>query len=263
MFSSISWRAFGIFLAGGLLGVLAILPMMAEIVEALPPDRVPPSDIPWPLIAVLALVQNGVILSVVILLGMVLSARTNLGYPIVESRAERRPLPPLMPIVLPGILLGGAAGAALVLIDALFFVKQLPASMVSMFDIPVWKRVLAGVVYGGITEELLMRLFLVSLLVWLLGRRWRSSDEPPAAPVYWAAIIIVALLFGLGHLPATAALTDLTQTIVVRGLILNGVAGVIFGWLYWRRGLESAMIGHAAAHLIMQIPGAMFLKTLI
>ena len=263
MFSSINWRAFGILLAGGLLGVLVILPMMEEIVSGLPPDRVPPAEIPWPLIAVLALVQNGIILAVVILLGMVLARRTDLGFPVVEAWAERKPLPDLKPIIVCGIVLGGAAGLALVLLDALFFVKQLPPTVVSMFDIPLWKRLLAGVVYGGITEELFMRLFLVSLLVWLLARWWRGADGRPAPGAFLTAIVIVAVLFGLGHLPATAAMTELTQTIVVRGLVLNGVAGVIFGWLYWRRGLESAMVGHAAAHLVMQIPGAMFLKTLI
>lgn len=263
MFRSINWKAFGILIGGGLLGVLAILPMMAEFVASLPPDRVPPSEIPLPLIAVLALVQNGVILSVVILIGMVLSARTGLGYPIVQAWATGEPLPPLRPIVTAGILLGGAAGVALVLIDAIFFVRQLPASMLSTLEIPLWKRMLAGVVYGGITEELLMRLFLVSLIAWLLGRWWRNAEGLPSSGAFWTAIIIVAIIFGLGHLPATSAFAPLTQTLVARAIVLNGIAGIAFGWLYWRRSLESAMIAHATAHLIMQLPGAIFLKTLI
>ena len=263
MFKSINWKAFGILLAGGLFGVLAVLPMMAEFVASLPPDRVPPSEIPLPLIALLALVQNSVVLSIVILIGMVLSARTGVGYPIVEAWATRQPLPPLKPIVTSGILLGSAAGVALVLIDAIFFVRQLPASILSMLEIPLWKRMLAGVVYGGITEELLMRLFLVSLIAWLLGRWWRNAEGLPETGAFWTAIVIVAIIFGLGHLPATSVMAPLTPPLVARALALNGIAGIAFGWLYWRRGLESAMIAHATAHLIMQLPGAMFLKTLV
>ena len=263
VFRSINWKAFGILLAGGLLGVLAVLPMMLEMVASLPPDRVPPPEIPLPLIALLALVQNCVILAVVILIGMVLSKRIGLGYPIVQAWATRQPLPPLRPMVVSGILIGGAAGLILVLIDAVFFVQQLPSAILSIFEIPLWKRLLAGVVYGGITEELLMRLFLVSLVVWLLGRWWRSAEGQPASGAFWTSIVIVAVIFGLGHLPATAAMTPLTSSIVARALVLNGIAGIAFGWLYWRRGLESAMVAHASAHLIMQIPGAMFLKTLV
>jgi membrane protease YdiL (CAAX protease family) len=36
---------------------------------------------------------------------------------------------------------------------------------------------------------------------------------------------------------------------VARTVLLNAVVGVLFGWLYWRRSLEAAMVAHAAFHL--------------
>ena len=33
-------------------------------------------------------------------------------------------------------------------------------------------------------------------------------------------------------------------------LLDNGVAGVVFGWLYWRRGLIAAMVCHGSADVI-------------
>ncbi|TYR80512.1 CPBP family intramembrane metalloprotease [Priestia megaterium] len=30
---------------------------------------------------------------------------------------------------------------------------------------------------------------------------------------------------------------------------LNGIAGVVFGWLFWKTGLEVAMIAHATVHI--------------
>jgi hypothetical protein len=36
--------------------------------------------------------------------------------------------------------------------------------MQPLLAIPLWKRLLGSVLYGGITEELVMRLFLVSLV---------------------------------------------------------------------------------------------------
>ena len=55
----------------------------------------------------------------------------------------------------------------------------------------------------------------------------------------------------------------LTPLLVVRALVLNGVAGVAFGYLYWRQGLEAAMLGHISAHLVMQVPGVMLLKNMM
>jgi membrane protease YdiL (CAAX protease family) len=43
---------------------------------------------------------------------------------------------------------------------------------------------------------------------------------------------------------------------VTRILVLNGVAGTLFGYLYWRKGLEAAMIAHGAADLTLHVGGA-------
>jgi membrane protease YdiL (CAAX protease family) len=108
-----------------------------------------------------------------------------------------------------------------------------------------------------------MRLFLLSLVAWLLGKWWKIPEERPTSGAFWTAIILVAVLFGLGHLPATSAMTPLTQLLVVRALVLNGIAGIAFGYLYWKRGLEAAMLAHMSTHLVMQIPGVMLLKTML
>ena len=36
-------------------------------------------------------------------------------------------------------------------------------------------------------------------------------------------------------------------------VVLNSLAGIAFGWLYWRRGLEAAMIAHFAADLVLHV----------
>jgi hypothetical protein len=40
---------------------------------------------------------------------------------------------------------------------------------------------------------------------------------------------------------------------VARALALNGLSGVAFGMLYWRRGLEATMLVHDAADVILHI----------
>ncbi len=48
--------------------------------------------------------------------------------------------------------------------------------------------------------------------------------DGPQPAVVWAAIIVSAALFGLGHLPALAQTVDLTPALVVRTVPLNAVA---------------------------------------
>ena len=161
---------------------------------------------PLPLVVVLALLQNGILLAIVIVIGMMLSERIGLQMPLVRAWATGETRPKGQAILLPGLLVGAAVGVVMVGVDAIFFLRHLPEAMHSSFEIPVWKRLLAGIVYGGITEELLMRLFLLSLVAWLVGRWWKAAEGKPATGAFWAAIIVVAVLFGLGHLPATAAM---------------------------------------------------------
>jgi hypothetical protein len=70
-----------------------------------------------------------------------------------------------------------------------------------------------------------------------------------------------AILFGLGHLPATKAIVPLTPMIVVRAVVLKmALPGIAFGWLYWQYGLETAMVAHFSADILLHLISPMFAK---
>ena len=96
-----------------------------------------------------------------------------------------------------------------------------------------------------------MRLGLMTVLVWAGARLTRTADPRPA--VVWTAIVATALLFGAGHLPTTAAMLPLTPLVIARALLLNGIGGVLFGWLYWKRGLLAAMLAHFSADIVLHV----------
>ena len=104
--------------------------------------------------------------------------------------------------------------------------------------------------YGAITEEVMLRAFVMGLAAWLLSR---FSGRQPRSWVMLAAIILAALVFGLGHLPAAARLAPLTADLVMRVIGYNALGGFVFGWLYWRRGLEHAMLAHFAADVVLHV----------
>ena len=70
---------------------------------------------------------------------------------------------------------------------------------------------------------------------------------------YVIAILGAALFFGLGHLPATMAATPFSTTVLARAILLNGIYGVLFGYLYWKRGLESSMTAHFTSDVLVHV----------
>ena len=114
-----------------------------------------------------------------------------------------------------------------------------------------------GVLYGGLAEEVMMRWGLMRAVLFALTRvagrvaRKRQPDADERAPraLAWVAIVVAAAAFAAGHLPALAQSIELTPAIVARTLALNVGAGLVYGWLFWRRGLEASMASHASTHL--------------
>ena len=123
---------------------------------------------------------------------------------------------------------------------------------ISTVSTPLWQGFL-GSFYGGIVEEILLHLFLVTLIVWIILKFTKTDDGKPADTSIWIAIIVAAIIFGLGHLPATALLTTITPIVIFRAILLNGIGGIIFGWLYWKKGLEAAIIAHFTADIVLLV----------
>jgi membrane protease YdiL (CAAX protease family) len=89
----------------------------------------------------------------------------------------------------------------------------------------------------------------MTLLVWL-GTLF-INRKPPSPIVIWTANVLAALLFGALHLPQAAVFLSLTAPVVALTLAGNGVPGIVFGWLFWRRGLVAAMVAHFSADLVL------------
>lgn len=117
-------------------------------------------------------------------------------------------------------------------------------------NVPV---VIASVLYGGVVEEVMLRLFMMSLLAWLGWKVFFRKAEKAPVGVIIAANVISALLFAAGHLPATAMLFEITPLLLLRCFLFNGGFGLFFGWLYRRFGIQYAMIGHAMAHIVSKL----------
>lgn len=122
--------------------------------------------------------------------------------------------------------------------------------------------VIASVLYGGVIEEVMLRLFFMSLIafvIWKVFCKNRGKEEKPTV-VFVIANIIAALAFAAGHLPATLSIFgELTPLILFRCFLLNGGFGLIFGWLYRKYGMIYAMTGHALFHIVSKLIWLVFI----
>lgn len=201
----------------------------------------------WQLVLV-ALAQTIIVLTIAVFFGLKLSQRINLSsLTIFESGPSRKVN--IKRILKLSIPVGIALGVILKFLDV-FFSNSIPQITTVAERIPFWKAILVTP-YGGIVEELLMRLFLLSLIAWLLGKITRTAEPAKSNAIMWISIIVTAILFGLGHLPATASVLPITPIVIARALLLNGIGGLAFGWLYWKKGLEYGIVAHFTTDVVL------------
>lgn len=104
--------------------------------------------------------------------------------------------------------------------------------------------------YGGVVEEILCRMGLMTAFLWGLNlisikKVWNI----------WGAIALSSLIFGIGHLPMyLSTVANQPELLVIfKIIVLNFVGGLIFGYVFANYNLLSAMISHASAHVFMSI----------
>lgn len=254
--SNFSWSEFFVISGLGLFGTAAILPYGF----ALAGDKIKIALVKFsmPVLVLISFLQTAVLIILATGIGLLAAKHVGLGAPYILAFVTGAPVPTPLKILPPALILAVLIYVCVALLERFVFAKYVPEVLIRInAGIPVWMRLLASF-YGGFVEEILMRLFLVSGFVWILGRFWQNSHGMPADGAYWIAILLTSLLFGLGHLPATKIKTPLTPMIIVRAIALNGIAGIGLGWLYWRYGIEAAMLSHFSIDILLHVIGPVF-----
>jgi membrane protease YdiL (CAAX protease family) len=242
-------RLFLVIWVSGILSVLAVLPYAFDLQSGLLQNN----PFSLPVLALLSLVQTAILLAIATYFGLKMAKNVGFQFPILEPLLSRRGNSGILKGFLwVPIILGFATAVVIALLNWLFTIAGVVIDAEYSIGIPLWKRILASF-YGGIAEEILLRLFFMTLLVWIFSKIIRSKQPLAKRNLVWAAIVIAAIVFGLGHLPATAAIIGLTPLVIARALLLNGVAGLVLGWLYWKRGLEAASVAHFTADIMILV----------
>ena len=249
-----SWKVFAL-IAVVLLPISYItLPYFLTTVGA----ELAPGELPRILVSTLI---NGLIYVAAAGLGLFLATRIGTGLPFLEGWAKKEPIWDRFGGVVKQSVAIGVLTALVIMVLAMVVFSPLMQAELSEAGIvipeerlpPPWQGFLASF-YGGITEEVQMRLFVMTLVAAIGGLVFKDEDGRPEKSVLWFAIVTAAVIFGIGHLPSMAAMgIPITPLVITRAVILNGIGGVMFGWLYMKSGLESAMIAHFSADIVVHV----------
>lgn len=238
------WNVLPLFCAASILGHISSVPLTLSLANS---DSAPSSSRStedWIALIPDLLLSAGFSI-LVVNLGFHVGRKVQLGRPILagwgetpvdHSEAKRA--------VLWGVVVGLIAGFNAVLLDATVG-TSLPQAT---HPIPgTWLLCLASV-GAAINEEILCRLGLMTILVWILATIARRRE--PGSVCMWLGIFLASAGFASLHLPQAIALYG-KPTFPLLMLVYggNGIPGILFGWLYWKKGIVSAMLAHFTADI--------------
>src|SRR5690606_16663164 len=151
----------------GFVGVLSLAPLTMQLLAAQPDAPAAPF---W-LIQAISIIQPSIMLFFMVWLGSVFSRKVGLGAPVIEALAAtgnredaKDVKDAIKPQIVPGIVGGVGGGAFLALFYGLMAGYLPPAFRAAGegLGLPWYTKIL----YGGITEEILVRWGVMSFLVW-------------------------------------------------------------------------------------------------
>jgi membrane protease YdiL (CAAX protease family) len=252
------WKTFAFLSAAGVLTGPLVLPYFLGLEATAPvPQPVSPS---LGVLVLGALVRNLVLLVPTAGLGLLVARRIGLGAPYLESWLDKGPRPaePWTSIVKPAIFWAAVTALVAFGVDAIFlhgFGVTFPAPEIhARIHVAWWRSGLASF-WAPFAEEILDRLFLLSLLAWLGMKLFRVSGEGRGRMIaLWGANLATALFFAWYHISNEQLFAATVPAIVaLRTMLIIAPVGLAFGWLYFRRGLEAVILSHFAIDIIVHV----------
>ncbi len=244
MASTVNWKAFFLLLSSCLFSIVCVIPYVISVQG----ETLQKTGYPFEVIFAAQFIQSIILFSITIFFGLFFSKKIGFQLPLIMAVLEKKDYKKVIDtFLLQSISLGVVVAVSIYVLDSIFTLFGAAISTHQTYA-PAWQTLLAAF-YGGIAEEVLLRLFLMTFFIWSAMKIFRTTQ--PSQVIVIVSIVVSAIIFGLGHLPITASIAALTPLVILRAVILNGIGGVVFGWLFWKKGLEAAMIAHFTTDIVL------------
>ncbi len=239
-----NWKFLLLVLLGGLIGGYCIGLYGYDSLSSELLSELQNQDVSKEMVALSSMVQYGILFGVILAsIGIVLSKKIKLWK---EFKIDKKAIIDTIIITIIGTLILFPG-------DKLIFGSMNNWVAEQYTAKPTIYKIIGGLLVGGIIEEVMMRLFFMSLIVFIISKLFYKNKKEIPTLVFIISNVLAALLFAAGHLPSIATMTAITPLIIIRCFLFNGGLGLCFGYLYRKYGIEYAIISHGLMHLISDI----------
>ena len=185
-------------------------------------------------------------LGLIILFGLLIGKRVGLGAPLLESWQNGENIRDRGVTILKiSSGLGVVVALAKFALDRFLFSHYVPSILIQWKQMPFEWRLLIPF-DQGIGDEIALRLFWMTILVWIIYTIQKPENNKPTAIGVWIPILLVTIISIPGILFWAA-----TPLVKLQLTILTALGGIAFGWLYWKKGIESAIIAHFCSSMAL------------
>ena len=241
--------------AFGRLWVLGLAGALAAAAEPLPSELLASSGLTEGFVRVVTFLNSGLLLAALVGLGIIASSHVGL-------RAHLAPLTPASPLhrrntfhwVQAGVLMAAALLAARIAYEMLA-AANLPlanAEIVVSAIRDTAPSLSTRLLYTAVTEELMLRWGLMSGVLWVLFLASKHEERlVPSPRLVWIAIFLSSFMTLIGQGPGLLMIgfDDPASWVLLFTGLISAVTGIAYGWLFWKHGLEAAIL----AHVIVEI----------
>ncbi len=251
----VDWNIFWLLFLAVEFSMLASLPYAVSVSG----DAIYQFGSSLPMVLAMQFTRGTVLLIISIVVGLFLGKKVGLKAPALESLLEGRGLPAgFNSSVKLSLSLGILIGITIFVVDRGIFSLFTEPLTIFLSSPPLWQRFLYSF-YISIVEEVILRFFLVTLFVWISWKIKKTSEGLPTNTGIWLSILLVSVIYGIVYLSGISSSIDSSLMLAIGIIILNLMAGSIFGWLYWKKGLEAAILANLTATLtFLVVLGSLF-----
>ena len=212
-----------------LIGFIILVPVMSVLYVELNIDSIPTT---------LIIIQGTIVTGVYSAIGSILSQRIGFNPPYISYLLNKEQLSPNLKEQLFYSSIIGAIGAV-----TLFLGSSAFSLYIGQF--PILNRIFGA----GLYEEVMVRWFFSSLFIWIFWCLFDRNSQKPGNIVIWSGLIVSNILFIIGHYPAISI--SISNNLEIMNMFFwMFIITLPWGWLYWKFGIESAIVAHSVFHAI-------------
>lgn len=127
------------------------------------------------------------------------------------------------------------------------FQNWLPEIFQPQFSVPTIAQAMSSLFYSGVAQEILLRWGVMTAIIYVLSTQGKRISEMH----YYIGIVFTAILYAFSQYNNILGYVDVSIVLILRILLLSGLAGILYGWLYKTFHFEAAVLSHSLANAII------------